>query len=489
MVLRSSSGSVTVQVSSFLLGAASAWALSWLVQQTRKRPITDTRPEGSNRSVPCTQTLTTIKDDSNNSYGDKDSDALREPLSTSPAEPLMDSPELDLRLIRKAEAVIQWRTSSITIVVERCTNDHNYSAILRTAEALGIQNVWIIDPPQLMDGTGVGSVDDNNREEGSNDGNSESRKLPTSAHPGRPLLKVLSEQEMEQRAQHRLFAQNATEWITLREFTDTASCLHELRATGHQIWATDLSQQAVPLEKDDLQEAGHWPLPNQLAIVFGTEAVGCSQEMLRHADLRVYLPLRGFADSLNLSVATALVIQALFVLDPDLVGRMHPEDRTVLRQAWFSKLARQRLLSSAEKKKRKKLVGNIAYGERLQLKVDAGDRLERKQIEKLAKLEAMRAELIALDEASLFSENAAVDAAVAEWVRNPPAPLTDVRRADTHRVTFVGKGTKKLHAAHWKDMVATNNTHSVYDSSSSFFRARIQQAAGKTKTSVSGTEQ
>eukprot|EP00978_Attheya_sp_CCMP212_P036472 scaffold165628_cov95-Attheya_sp.AAC.1 len=49
-------------------------------------------------------------------------------------------------------------------------------------------------------------------------------------------------------------------------------------------------------------------IPPKLVIVFGTEAVGCTSEMLNAADKHVYLLLRGFADSLNLSVATALVV-------------------------------------------------------------------------------------------------------------------------------------------------------------------------------------
>jgi len=58
----------------------------------------------------------------------------------------MDSPELENRVLRKAETVIQGRTSRVIVVVERCVDDHNYSAIIRTAEALGVQHIWLIDP-------------------------------------------------------------------------------------------------------------------------------------------------------------------------------------------------------------------------------------------------------------------------------------------------------------------------------------------------------
>ena len=54
---------------------------------------------------------------------------------------IFDSPSLDQRILRKAEGALRKRTSRLILVIERCTNDHNYSAILRTAEALGIQHV------------------------------------------------------------------------------------------------------------------------------------------------------------------------------------------------------------------------------------------------------------------------------------------------------------------------------------------------------------
>ena len=72
----------------------------------------------------------------------------------------------------------------------------------------------------------------------------------------------------------------------------------------------------------------------------GTEASGASQEMLDAADRRVYLPLHGFADSLNLSVAAAMMLQRLIFLKPSLVGSMDEQERGALREDWYSRLAR-----------------------------------------------------------------------------------------------------------------------------------------------------
>ena len=64
----------------------------------------------------------------------------------APDEDDLDAPGLPDRLVRKAETAVLGRTSRILCVVERCTDEHNYSAVLRTAEALGVQHVWLVDP-------------------------------------------------------------------------------------------------------------------------------------------------------------------------------------------------------------------------------------------------------------------------------------------------------------------------------------------------------
>ncbi|GAX20037.1 tRNA (guanosine-2'-O-)-methyltransferase [Fistulifera solaris] len=375
---------------------------------------------------------------------------------------IMDTPDLDLRLIRKAEAVIRLRTSCITVVVERCTNDHNYSAILRTAEALGIQNVWLIDPPAMTDGAGV--LEDCNK-------NGQPRQITVK----------LSAEEIEQRKQHRLFAQNATEWLTIKDFKTTAECLAHCRETGHQVWVTDLSQKAVPLTKQGLDDSGNWPFPSKIAIVMGTESVGVSQEMLDNADLRVYLPLRGYADSLNLSVATALVIHQLFILDPSVIGKMSEEDRVGLRKIWFPKLARQRILTCSGKKLRKKLLARIHSCDELQKRVLAGETLHAEQLQKIRKRSEYEAELRALEDGANYSA-AVVDQSIQDLIYSPPEPLGDLRRADAHRVTFVGKAMKRTYRDHWKNLAAVTHTITKEMSTASFFRDRLAAA-------VRGSEQ
>jgi tRNA G18 (ribose-2'-O)-methylase SpoU len=445
-----SASEVADTIVSFLLGAATAFSLvvlcSNLSRERHKKDHSD-------------DTLDCYKSD------------LRAPVK----EELYDTPDLDLRLIRKAEAVIQGRTDKLILVVERCTNDHNYSAILRTAEALGIQTVCLIDPPPATIVNDVGAVvlaecetkDESQLVTDSGLAVNHSTFLPKAR---------LSEAEQKAFCDHRRFAQNATEWLTIREFPSAMECIDTLHTEGFSVWVTDLSQAAVPLTRRDLQQhsayghANAWPFPPKMALVMGTEAVGCSVDMLTHADVRVYLPLTGFADSLNLSVATALVVQQVFHLHPSYQRNMSDEHRQALRQLWFPKLAQQRLLSARAKKQRRAILKQIEACARLMVRHEAGDDLTREQVEKMAQLSEHEAALRALELESSFDR---ASVAVADLIAHPPSPLTDLRRADPHRVTFVGKNVKRKHAQHWKDMVATSHISTPRLATASFFRDRI----------------
>lgn len=380
----------------------------------------------------------------------------------SSSNTLMDSPDLDYRLIRKAEAVIQGRTSRLLIVVERCTNDHNYSAILRTAEALGVQNLWIVDPPSMSPPI-VAVVG----------GGATTNQVQHVDQHHRPVQRTAAEEA--ERVSHTLFAQRAQEWLTLRTFRTTTECLSALRDDGYTVWVTDLSQHAVPLDElrttaqstklDETKEN------QRLAIVMGTEAVGCSREMLEGADLRVYLPLVGFADSLNLSVATALVVQ--YILEwvyPAARHYMDESERQTLREAWYPKLAKQRLLTPHEKRNLKQMKKTIDECERLQAKRQQGLSLTDGQVGKLQGLSELRIRFAAAQAAL----DAQARAAVQHLLDNPPAPLGDLRRADVHRISYVSKSTKRGMQQYWRDMPAVATTRGLENASCQDFRRGLQ---------------
>jgi len=439
-------------------------------------------------SQPGTEDRKQNKDDD-----EKEDGATPNATTESPTEPtadpsvLMDSPKLDQRILRKAEAALLNRTSRLIIVVERCTNDHNYSAILRTAEALGVQHVYII-APQCINKT-LHSAPKEDAADLTAEENGAAPETTLHRSTGQKVRHA-TQSEVQDRALHHLFAQRALEWLTVREFPTTKECIDTLKSDGYEIWSTDLSQTAECLTPQDLSlppspgATGGHTLPPLLAIVFGTEAVGCTTEILSASHRRVYLPLRGYADSLNLSVATALIVQRLFDIDPTLVGGMPDADRAELRSRWYAKLAGQRLETKSQKADRRRLDLVIRAGERLEVRRDAyladptcGTALTAEQVEKVERLPELRKQR----EESVLRLAKDAARAVEASVKDPPLPLGDMRRADEHRVTYAGKRTKVRHAEAWKGMPATEYYRTGEGDgggSAEFFRGCLRDAEG-----------
>jgi len=208
---------------------------------------------------------------------------------------MTDPAEAPIRL-RRAEAVLQQRTSRLVLVLERPWNDDNVQAVLRTAESFGIQHVWTVLPV-------------------------EARKKNT-----------------------RSVTKGSHLWLTQRHFTTPEECLAALSAERLPIWATELGPGATEVRSP----ADLAPLPPRFALVMGREVDGVSPMLLAAAERRLFLPMRGFTESFNLSVATALVLQRCFDADPSLAGAMDDAERADLRMAWFHRLASQNPAREAE---------------------------------------------------------------------------------------------------------------------------------------------
>ncbi|KAK3264492.1 hypothetical protein CYMTET_26774 [Cymbomonas tetramitiformis] len=257
------------------------------------------------------------------------------------------------RRLRKAETALQWRTSQILLVLERAYDAHNHLAVLRTAESLGIQHVWIVDPVEMLRGRGAGTLKD--------------RGLGGIEDTGRIGVDSSS-------ALVRRIARQNGDWLSIRHFSSPNECINALRADGRQIWVAELGQDAEPLGATATR-----PLPDRMALVIGREADGVSADVLKAADRRIYLPLRGLSESLNVSVAAAMLLQQLFWLYPSAIGAMADEERCALRKDWYLKLA---------------------------------------------KTPSQRQEYL-------------------KWVDNPPMPFSDLRRPEEHRIDWVNPRVKK----------------------------------------------
>ncbi len=131
----------------------------------------------------------------------------------------------------------------------------------------------------------------------------------------------------------RGIVRGSAQWLTVKLFHTVKECVAALRADNRTIWATNLSQKAIPLDLSCKS------IPDRLAVVIGREADGVSQEMLDSADRHIYLPMFGFTESYNVSVACALVLQRLLdIAGPATRGRMSDAERCLVRDRWFNRL-------------------------------------------------------------------------------------------------------------------------------------------------------
>jgi tRNA (guanosine-2'-O-)-methyltransferase len=151
------------------------------------------------------------------------------------------------------------RTRYITVVLEDIFQSHNASAVLRSCECFGIQDVHFI----------------------------------------------------ENRYQYELnpdIALGSWKWLTLKRHTDspdnTSACLGKLKSEGYRIIATSLHKLDTSPEKLNLEKG-------KVALLFGTELEGLSDKALAMADEYLKIPMVGFTESLNISVSAALIVHQL----------------------------------------------------------------------------------------------------------------------------------------------------------------------------------
>lgn len=208
--------------------------------------------------------------------------------------------------LRRAESVLSQRCGSIILVMEHVLDTHNVQAVLRTAEALGLLRVWNVKPA-----------------------------------PGQDIKESGETVSHEPRKKKRKYLKSITKgcerWLELKEWDTSRACVAALREQGYTIWATDLDQAAVAMDEEGRRALE--PLPDKLALVIGNEGAGVTDVFLEAADRRVFLPMYGFTESFNVSVATALVLHTLFTWKPGWRGNLSAEERAGLRDRWYDTLS------------------------------------------------------------------------------------------------------------------------------------------------------
>lgn len=161
-------------------------------------------------------------------------------------------PVMTAARLRHIEAVAAKRTNTVVPVVEGLVNTGNVSAVLRSAEALGYQSVHVVH--------------------GAHD------RFKHSARTSR----------------------GAEKWLDLYRWDAPEPCVAYLRAAGYRVVAMHLDADAVPIGDLDFTE--------KTALVFGNEEEGVSPAMQAAVDRRCLVPLAGFTQSFNVSVAAAVAL-------------------------------------------------------------------------------------------------------------------------------------------------------------------------------------
>jgi len=153
------------------------------------------------------------------------------------------------------EKIIQYRTRFLTVVLEDIFQSHNISAVLRSCDCFGVQDVHIIE-----------------------------NKNQFQINPD--------------------IALGASKWLTLHQHNksenNTLSCIKALKAEGYRIISTSPHKNDINLEELDITQ--------KTALLFGTELNGISETAAKHADGFVKIPMVGFTESFNISVSVALCL-------------------------------------------------------------------------------------------------------------------------------------------------------------------------------------
>ncbi|MGM0545753.1 MAG: TrmH family RNA methyltransferase [Bacteroidota bacterium] len=160
---------------------------------------------------------------------------------------------------QRINQVLDKRTRYLTVVLEDIYQPHNASAVLRSCDCFGIQDVHIIENKNQFDpnkGVTIG----------------------------------------------------ADKWIDLQtynqpETNNTTACFNSLRNQGYQIIATTPHEDDVTIDEV--------PIDQKTALVFGAELTGLSDDALEQADGYARIPMVGFSESFNISVSAALCLYEL----------------------------------------------------------------------------------------------------------------------------------------------------------------------------------
>jgi tRNA (guanosine-2'-O-)-methyltransferase len=150
------------------------------------------------------------------------------------------------------QKILAQRTKHFTVATEDVYQLHNTSAVMRSCDVFGIQEVNIVE-------------------------------------------------EINSKSIDREIAMGAQKWVDLNRYHTTKSCIDDLKTQGYQIVATTPHAEDCDLIDFDITKKS--------CFFFGRETKGLSQQVLDEADCFLKIPMVGFTESLNISVSAAIILQ------------------------------------------------------------------------------------------------------------------------------------------------------------------------------------
>ena len=185
--------------------------------------------------------------------------------------------------LRLVENVLQQRTRHLTIMLEDIFQSHNASAVIRSCECFGIQDLHI--------------VEQNNRFHANTD-----------------------------------IALGASKWLDIQKHETTSKGIQRLKQQGYRIVAATLHDASMPIQELEIDQ--------KTAVCFGTELSGLSEEAHQQADCFVKIPMYGFTQSFNISVSVALMLFSLTekLRASKINWHLTDAEREVIKLNWLTKI-------------------------------------------------------------------------------------------------------------------------------------------------------
>lgn len=155
--------------------------------------------------------------------------------------------------------VLQYRTRHIAVMLENIYQPHNASAVLRSSDAFGVQDIHVIEQEKTF----------------------------------KPNQEI---------------AMGSAKWVSIHHHNNIEDAYNNMRTKGYKIIATTVENNPNTLDKFNINEPS--------ILVFGNELNGLSQKALSYADSTMYIPMFGFVESFNISVSVAIILSHI-------INRLH----------------------------------------------------------------------------------------------------------------------------------------------------------------------